>query len=320
MRLNLRWIRKAEPAIKAQFGVPVSVCKMPLRLILSERYHMQNRPYKGMARVFNSIRWRLRRAFFLARYEWFRSPPFMMSYQGFNIEYGRGDVLVHLYSVKACYEPHVISYVQSNLEPGATVVDIGANVGFFSLAVLALIPGSTVHMFEPSPVSRGHLAQSIAKNSLESRVRLNPYALYSEPGEMDFCVHPEKYAAFDGLRDTRSVKDSTPIHIKVPVTTLDIYLTQAGVKHLDLVKIDVEGAEMFVLQGAEDTLKELRPRVLFEVGQQNLDPYGLRPEHIYGFFQEHGYRMQDIQGQPLSEAEFRHRSTLEHEFVAVPGI
>ena len=242
-----------------------------------------------------------------------------MAYHGFKLEYGRGDVLVYLFSVTGQYEPQVAAYLKSNLARGAAVVDIGANVGFFSLAVLALIPGSTVHMFEPSPRPRSRLASSIARNRLEARAILNPLALYSEPGEMDFFVHTGYHSAFDGFRDTNYALAGEPTRIKVPVTTLDLYVAEAGITHLDLVKIDVEGAELSVLQGAERTLRELRPRVLFEIGQQNLDPYGLRPEHIYGFFREHGYNVQDIIGKPVTEVEFTRRSALEHEFVGVPG-
>ena len=163
---------------------------------------MPNRQQKGMARVINAIRWRLRRAVFLARSEWFRSPPFVMSYHGFNLEYEKGDVLVYLFSVTGQYEPQVISYLKSNFSGGASVIDIGANVGFFSLAVLALIPESTIHMFEPSPLPRGHLTNTINRNRLQTRAILHPFALFSEPGEMDFCVHAGHHSAFDGLRDT----------------------------------------------------------------------------------------------------------------------
>lgn len=279
---------------------------------------MNNRIHKGMARVINAIRWRLKRAVFLARYEWFRSPPYVMPYQGFDLEYERGDLMSFRYSATGDYEPHVISYLKNNLAAGATVVDVGANVGFFSLAVLALVPKSNVHMFEPSPFPRGYLAKSIARNGLESRVTLNHQALYSEPGEMDFCVHVGKHSALDGMRDTKYAFAGESTYIKVVVTTLDSYVREAGMRRLDLLKIDVEGAELYVLQGARNTLQEFRPRVLFEIGQQNLDPYGLRPEDIYGFLQENGYNLQDMSGQKITKAEFPRRSALEHEFVAVP--
>lgn len=280
---------------------------------------MTKRTKLGMARLENAVRWRLRRAVFLARNEWFRSPPFVMRYRGFNLEYGKGDVVARIHSIQGQYEPHVMSYVQSNLRRGATIVDIGANIGLFSMAVLAMIPESLVHMFEPSPVPRRHLARTIDMNRLAPRAVLNSCALYSEPGEMEFCVHEGKHAAYDGLRDTHYALVKTPRRIKVPVTTLDNYITETGIQRLDLIKIDVEGAELYVLQGAKRTLKELRPRVIFEVGQQNLDPYGLRPEHVYQFFKDEGYHLQSILGKSVSEGEYIRLCTLEHEFVAFPG-
>jgi FkbM family methyltransferase len=274
--------------------------------------------HKGISRVINALRWRFKRLVYLSSHEWYRSPPYTVRYHGFHLEYGKGDFLVRAYSITRQYEPHVLAYFQSVLRPGATVVDVGANVGFFALAVLSLIPESTIHMFEPSPLPRSHLMGSISRNGMEARARLNHYALFSEPGEMDFFVHGERCAAYDGFRDTRYAWVGTPRSIKVPVTTLDIYAAQVGLKHLDLLKIDAEGAELFVLKGAEHTLRALRPLVLFEVGDQNLAPYRLNPGDLYQFFEEHGYRVEDLKGQPVSEDEFSQRSAKEHEFVAVP--
>lgn len=273
---------------------------------------------RGLKWASQMILWRLRRAVFLAKYEWFRSPPYFLRYHGFDLEYEKGDALVHAYSITAYYEPHVMNYLQSTLQRGATVVDAGANVGFFGFAVLALIPESNVHMFEPSPVPVGHLRRSIARNHLEARTRLNQCALYSEPGEMEYCVHAGKQSAYDGLQDTLYEWVGPTRRIRVPVTTVDTYVVQMGLKRLDLLKIDVEGAELYVLQGAKHTLKKLRPLVLFEVGEQNLAPYGLHPGDLHRFFQEHGYIVNDIHESPLSEAEFAQRTEREHEFVALP--
>ena len=135
---------------------------------------------------------------------------------------------------------------------------------------------------------------------------------------MDFRVHDENYGAFDGFLDTKYIGVDVPRVTKVPVTTLDIYSKQVGLKRLDLLKIDVEGAELFVLRGAREVLSNLRPAVLFEVGYRNLRPYAILPSDIFRFLDDIGYRVMDLTNRTLSEVEFSHASVDEHEFIAMP--
>lgn len=266
-----------------------------------------------------SIRSRLNGLLFVIRSELLRQPPYVARYFGFELLYGSGDILVRQYAASGHYEPHVISFVKGTLPPGSVVIDVGANIGLFSLAVLASVPQSTVHMFEPSPVPRGLLSQTLKRNAFGDRVRLNAAALYSEVGEMDFYVHAGKHAALDGLRDTRYATVGDASCIRVPVTTLDSYVKQSAIQRLDLLKLDAEGAELSILQGATVTLRTLRPTVLFEAGMQNLTPYNVTPSELYQFFAEHGYQVVTLRGVSLSESEFRQAIDKVHEFAAVPS-
>lgn len=176
-----------------------------------------------------------------------------------------------------------------------------------------------MHGFEPSPDSFALLNATILRNNLKAQVRANQIAVYSEPGEMDFQVHTANHGAFDGFQETGYAGAGEAKVIKVPVTTLDIYAKQVALVRLDLLKIDAEGAELFVLRGARDVLVNLQPVVLFEVGYQNLRPYGVLPVDIYRFFEDVGYRVMNLRRRELSEVEFSHASVGEHEFIAMPG-
>jgi FkbM family methyltransferase len=204
------------------------------------------------------------------------------------------------------------------LSAHAVIVDVGANIGLFSLAVLRSIPGSRVHMFEPSPIPQRCLAASLARNGLQERAALNAMALYSEPGELEFYVHDGKHSAYDGIRDTRYDWVGSPRPIRVPATTLDQYCQAAGLDRIDLLKIDAEGAELFVLRGAEQTLRTLRPLVLFEIGRKNLAPYGIQPAEVHEFLTARGYHVQTLRGERLDVPGFDRAVGWEHEFAAVP--
>jgi len=261
----------------------------------------------------------MRRLRFAATHEWLRSPPYVLRHAGFDLLYSPGNALALRFCLTGHYEPEVEEFLASTLQPRAVVVDVGANIGFFTLAVLAKGEGAVVHAFEPSPDAFTLLKACIARNLLADRVIANQVALYSEPGEMEFQVHAAKHGAYDGFRDTAYEGVGKPTATRVPVTTLDLYAKQSGLNRLDLLKVDVEGAELFVLRGALEVLSTFRPIVLFEVGYQNLRPFGILPSDLHSFFDGLGYRVANLQGRELSEVEFGHACVTEHEFVAVPN-
>jgi hypothetical protein len=133
-------------------------------------------------------------------------------------------------------------------------------------------------------------------------------------------MHSTEFGAYDGFKDTGSSYAGVgePKITKVPVTTLDLYAKKVRLERLDLLKIDAEGAELFVLRGARGVLSKLHPVVLFEVGYKNLRPYSLLPSDLHRFFEEVGYQVMNLSRKKLSEIEFSHASIDEHEFIAVP--
>ncbi len=197
---------------------------------------------------------------------------------------------------------------------------MGANVGLFSLAVLGHKHRAFVHIFEPSPVPGRLLRMNMDVNGLSDRVKLNPMALYSEPGEMDFCVHTGDMAALDGLRDTGYAIAGKTNVIKVPVSTLDLYTASLALNRMDLLKLDAEGAEYFILLGGRSTIRTLRPAVIFEVGRKNLAPYGITCDQIYAFFDSAGYCISTFSGDILDAPTFSERVDVDNEFLATPRL
>jgi hypothetical protein len=92
-------------------------------------------------RVIASCSWRLRRLRFAATHEWLRSPPYVLRHAGFDLLYSPGNALALRFCLTGRYEPEVEAFLESALQPGAVVVDVGANIGFFTLAVLAKSEG-----------------------------------------------------------------------------------------------------------------------------------------------------------------------------------
>lgn len=169
-----------------------------------------------------------------------------------------------------------------------TAFDIGANVGAFTCQMASL--GHNVHSFEPVPETFCRLKNNVKFNRLLDRVRLNCLAVGKEPGLVTF--HIEENAAATNrmaLPGESTINGSSSTQL-VAAVSLDEYCKQQGVRSIDFVKLDVEGMEPYVLQGAEGLLRERKIRaVLIEICPVNLQAVGLTPADLYREFETARY-------------------------------
>jgi FkbM family methyltransferase len=134
---------------------------------------------------------------------------------------------------------------------GATVLDLGANVGFYTLLAGKLVGSSGhVYAFEPVPRNLQYLRRHIALNGL-TNVTVIEAAICNANGQRRFKFH--KSAAMGHLSDNGQVEVNT--------VTLDHFVFRSGIAP-NTIKIDVEGAEFSVLQGAREVLSQHRPELL----------------------------------------------------------
>ncbi len=162
------------------------------------------------------------------------------------------------------YEPELRVLMRRYLQPGGVAVDVGANVGWHTLLMAGLVGSSgRVLAVEANPSVRERLNQHLQANRL-SNVTIMPSALGSHPGKLKFLAPPvDSIDAGDGHVATGDDGDRGHI-IEAEVTTLDLLAEHEGLPRLDFVKIDVEGFECPVLQGAAEALARFRPVVCFE--------------------------------------------------------
>lgn len=158
------------------------------------------------------------------------------------------------------YEPHVSRVMGKLLASGKTFVDVGANIGYFSLLAAARVgPAGRVIAFEPNPANVELLRQSTAANGFERIIDVRAAAVAEEAGTLLFStsgvdsngqiVSPARSAAGSDLPSVEAV-------------TLDDALADCG--RVDVIKIDVEGAEGRVWRGMQSIVHRHRPVLLFE--------------------------------------------------------
>ncbi len=127
---------------------------------------------------------------------------------------------------------------------GGLIVDVGANYGYFSLLWASVSRDNRVIAFEASPRNHEALRRNVARNNLESQITVRQVALGRDSGTMPFSLGISEQTGWGGLALDRSVDT-----VEVPVLTLDETLAGAGM--VDLLKVDVEGADTWVLLGAK---------------------------------------------------------------------
>ena len=159
-------------------------------------------------------------------------------------------------------EPPVQEAFAEALRPGQVVFDVGSNVGFYSLIAARLVgPRGEVHAFEAIPECAHEVTVNARRNRLRN-VHVHAVAVTDTNGTVELLRSRHPGGA------TVSADDRPPDFtgaLVVPAVSLDGFVAQADVRRPDLVKIDVEGAEMLVLSGMEGLLREARPVVLCEV-------------------------------------------------------
>lgn len=194
-------------------------------------------------------------------------------------------VSYHIYA-RGYYEEDTVRAIQSILEPGMTFFDIGAHFGQYTLIGAAAVrPAGTVHAFEPGPEQMSYLKHNVALNQLDNVV-LNQIALGDRIGEIEFSIGPKVNLGSSRIGATW---DKT---IKVEMTTLDAYCDTHDLSKIDVVKLDVEGAEMLVLEGARKTFASVPPKAVFyECIDSLCEQYGFRASDVHDFFRSEGYAL-----------------------------
>lgn len=155
------------------------------------------------------------------------------------------------------FEPGLAACLTRTLQPGDTFVDAGANHGYFSLLAAKLVgPSGRVIAFEPHGEARERLRRHLEVNGLQGRVEVHPVALSDRSGVAQ--MHQSHHNALASLVPEQSpvrhlVVFGTPF--EVPTVRFDEWRAQHASGPIRLMKIDVEGAELMVLNGMPDAIR-----------------------------------------------------------------
>lgn len=199
------------------------------------------------------------------------------------------DVSQQLF-IAGCLEPNEMAFLDHFLKPGMKVIDIGANEGCYSVFCGAKVgKNGKVWAFEPSPREFAVLKANADQNP-HLNISCFPIALGNKNGT-------EKLRIAEGVHSGQNTLGEFSYSINeldcavVSLRRLDDLFFEYKPDRIDLIKIDVEGAEGLVLEGARRTLETYRPVVLLEVLEKGLAALGYTPIRVINQFRGLGYRL-----------------------------
>jgi FkbM family methyltransferase len=201
------------------------------------------------------------------------------------------DVGCTLYSY-GCLDYWDERTIRRMLVPGSCCFDIGAHIGYYSLLFSKWVGRSgRVFSYEPVPYTYSFLERNLQRNDAS-----NVNAWQAAIGDRNGSV---RMAAEAGARlGWSTVADYGNLDVRC--TTVDSEIQRIGLKHLDFVKIDAEGFELQVLAGAESAIREMRPKIMFEVNPRALREHDGSPGMLAEFFKSHNYGLFAAQGRRLT--------------------
>jgi FkbM family methyltransferase len=179
------------------------------------------------------------------------------------------------------YEPITMLVAQELARSADAFIDIGSNIGFFTLALSTARPGLRVIAFEPNPKNFRLFQANVHLNAF-SNVTCEPIAMSDISGTAVLYLSPSDMSA--SLESDFENKPGPSV--KVSTTTLDAYLAQRSLAGRLLIKVDVEGHEAAFFKGARRTISTLKPDIISEVTLHNEDlPLDFLSESGYRFYQ-----------------------------------
>ena len=179
------------------------------------------------------------------------------------------------------------------LDPGGVVIDIGGHSGQYTKLLAAIVTRGRVYTFEPSSYSMSILRRVVGLRRL-ANVSLIAKGLSDAPGSLVLSTPLKPAGTFRfGVAHMGGQDDgkaTARFREMVEVTTLDAFAAEVGLPRLDLIKIDVEGWEMRVLEGGSDTIRRFRPVIYLELVERLLARAGDSLESAWGLLASWGYR------------------------------
>ncbi len=202
-------------------------------------------------------------------------------------------------------------YEQTRTVKNPCILDIGANTGTYCLLPV-LNRTITGYAFEPNPEVYRILKNNLALNGVQNNIQTIPMALADRKGFVQLKIPATGTdSGLSCLGNPQRFERWT--EISVPTDTLDNIAQWKKISHVDFIKIDTEGCELYVLRGGEQLIRSSLPYILLEFEEQNTSQFGYHPDEIIELLTSWGYEFKKISS---SDVYFYKRNDTCHHLIS----
>lgn len=174
------------------------------------------------------------------------------------------------------------------IKDGDTILDIGSNIGWYSVDIASHFKNAKVYAFEPVTHTYDYLVKNIKLNKLKNVFPYN-LGLSDENGETVFYFN-SKSTQSSSMRDLQYVENSVSEKVVCMLKKMDEFCNEKDIKKIDFIKCDVEGAELLVYKGGSEIISRSRPLIVSEMLRKWSAKFGYHPNDIILFFKSMNYR------------------------------
>ena len=200
----------------------------------------------------------------------------------------RTSIIGRALCLDGVWEAEETAVVKAVVAPGEVVIDVGADIGYYTLLFSANSgPNGHVYSFEPNPSSRAWLDKNIELNQARNITSIG-IALFDTSGEVALN------------HDQIAMNTQSPNILRVPTQPFDEWRKAQQIKRVDLIKIDAEGAEMRILRGMRNTILGDRPKLLVEIHPTKLPAFEDSADNVMTFLNDARYLIRPVDRQDLA--------------------
>jgi FkbM family methyltransferase len=197
---------------------------------------------------------------------------------------------------RGSYSGDQLTLIEKLLDRADVFLDVGANQGEFSIAAARIVQQGKVIAFEPVSEYRERLIENVRLNNFVN-VQVISVALGEKEGSLPIYDQQEMFmdgTRHEGLPTLFASESRHHAREVVPVKRLDDVLRELDVSRVNVIKLDIEGAEWNALRGAVNTLARCRPTLIVEIGRETCQAAGYEPEALVEWLSGLGYRIEKI--------------------------
>lgn len=199
------------------------------------------------------------------------------------------------------YEVQELALLQRFARSCSIVLDVGANVGWYSLHLAHWLRDADAHIyaFEPIPRTYSELIHNIRLNAYEGTIHPFNHALGESAGSVKFFI-PAFTGSVAASQRPLFPDDQNEV-VNCRIVPLDTFVREQQLASVDLIKCDVEGSELFVLRGGLDTIARYRPIIMLEMLRKWSRAFGYHPNDIIALLRGYGYQCWSLKDATTTE-------------------